>query len=59
MCDEKDASMSLNDYQAEVRKTDRAVQKALAFPLLGLPRGPGPHIALCGSLWHLRRWTSM
>jgi NTP pyrophosphatase (non-canonical NTP hydrolase) len=28
--------MRLNDYQAEVRKTDRAADKTLAFPLLGL-----------------------
>jgi hypothetical protein len=30
------ASMRLNDYQAEARKTDRAGDKTLAFPLLGL-----------------------
>ena len=30
------ASMRLNDYQAEARKTDRAADKTLAFPLLGL-----------------------
>lgn len=29
-------SMKLNDYQAEARKTDRAADKKLAFPLLGL-----------------------
>jgi len=30
------ASLRLNDYQAEAQKTDRAADKTLAFPLLGL-----------------------
>ena len=36
MSGDEGASMRLNDYQAEVRKTDRAADKTLAFPLLGL-----------------------
>jgi hypothetical protein len=30
------AQMTLNNYQAAARKTDRAADKSLAFPLLGL-----------------------
>jgi NTP pyrophosphatase (non-canonical NTP hydrolase) len=34
--DSNPAPITLNDYQAAARKTDRAADKSLAFPLLGL-----------------------